>query len=131
VTLLPLGLTGPGGRVAWVGQGVAADWLEVEGPLLESWLPPSHQRLFAELPLKELVPDSKLRTPDRALPAVLGVFRGQARSRARRLPTWAVHSTQPKADAERLLDNFLSRAFRRPVTRDEVSPSSTTTGQPS
>jgi mono/diheme cytochrome c family protein len=121
VTLLPLGLTGAGGRVAWVGQGVAADWLEVEGPLLESWPPPSHQRLFADLPLQELDADSKLRVPDRSLPGVLGVLRGQARSRARRLPAWAVHATQPKADAKRLLDNFLSRAFRRPVSKEEVS----------
>lgn len=35
---------------------------------------------------------------------------------------WKVVSTNPKADAERLLTRFASRAFRRPVTSDEVQP---------
>lgn len=35
---------------------------------------------------------------------------------------WQVTSKNPKADAERLLTRFASRAFRRPVTSDEMKP---------
>lgn len=35
---------------------------------------------------------------------------------------WKVVSKTPKADAERLLTRFASRAFRRPVTSDEMQP---------
>jgi len=35
---------------------------------------------------------------------------------------WKVVSKNPKADAERLLTHFASRAFRRPVTSDEMQP---------
>ncbi|MBI1247890.1 DUF1592 domain-containing protein [bacterium] len=35
---------------------------------------------------------------------------------------WKVISKNPKADAERLLVRFASRAFRRPVTSDEIRP---------
>lgn len=35
---------------------------------------------------------------------------------------WNVISKNPKADAERLLTRFASRAFRRPVTSDEMQP---------
>jgi mono/diheme cytochrome c family protein len=33
------------------GPGIAVDWLEVEGPLVDQWPPESHRRLFGDLPL--------------------------------------------------------------------------------
>ncbi len=77
------------------GTGLAIQWLEVEGPLLDSWPPPSHQRLFGDLPLRPTAPNSKV---------------------------FAVVSEQPRADAERLLLRFIRRAYRRPVTADEAAP---------
>src|SRR5262249_20976411 len=34
----------------YTGQGLAVHWVEVEGPLTESWPPASHRRIFGELP---------------------------------------------------------------------------------
>jgi hypothetical protein len=79
----------------YAGVGLAVQWLEVEGPLLESWPPPSHRRVFGELPLRPVSPGSKVLT---------------------------VAAEQPRADAERLLKAFMGRAYRRPVTPEDVEP---------
>ena len=34
---------------SWGGAGLAVDWVEMEGPLNESWPPASHQQLFGGL----------------------------------------------------------------------------------
>ena len=120
-TLLPLALTGPGGRAAWSGQGLAVDWLEVDGPLYDRWPLESHRRLFGDVPLQQMASDSLLRVPDRSLPAVLGQLRGKARGAVKKLRPWAVTSNSPRADAEKLLQPFLSQAFRRPATTDETA----------
>jgi hypothetical protein len=80
---------------AFSGPGIAVQWLEVEGPLLDSWPPPSHQRLFGDLPLKPVSPGAKVVT---------------------------VASEQPRADAERLLGTFMRRAYRRPIKAEDVEP---------
>ena len=66
--------------------GVAFQWMEVTGPLFESWPPAGHQLLFGKI---ENTLDEQ----------------GQV----------VVESRQPARDAERLLDRFLQRAYRRPV----------------
>ena len=33
----------------WAGPGLAVDWVEMEGPLNDTWPPASHERLFAGL----------------------------------------------------------------------------------
>ena len=63
--------------------------VEVEGPLYDSWPPPSHRRLFGNLPQK---------------PAP--IFNASKRVE--------VTSQDPEADAERILRGFAKRAFRRP-----------------
>src|SRR5262249_11237269 len=35
------------------GPGLAIEWVEVEGPLLDTWPPESHQRLLGQLDLKK------------------------------------------------------------------------------
>jgi hypothetical protein len=77
------------------GPGLAVQWLEVEGPLLDSWPPRSHKHLFGDLPFRLVSPGAKVLT---------------------------VASEQPRADAERLLSAFMRRAYRRPVTADDVEP---------
>jgi len=96
-----LGVTPPTvekvGAENYKGPGLAVQWVEVEGPLHETWPPPSHRRLFGNL-AQEASPT--------------------AEDKNRR----EVVSKQPLADAERLLRDFLRRAFRRAVTDEDVKP---------
>ena len=104
--------------------GIAIDWLEVEGPLHDSWPPESHRRLFGDLPIEPVSPEATARPPARvrlepanwAWPGRLDLPRGE-----RDRPVETVTSTAPDADATRLLASFLPRAFRRPVPNDEVA----------
>ncbi len=79
----------------YAGPGLAVQWLDVEGPLLDSWPPTGHRRLFGDLPLKPVSSGSKV---------------------------LSVASSQPRVDAERLLSDFMRRAYRRPVTSPDVEP---------
>ena len=69
--------------------GVAFQWLEMEGPLVDEWPPESHRRLFGDLPLTTIAASS--------------------------WPRVAVESANPESDARRLLRSFAERAYRRPV----------------
>ncbi|WP_395749858.1 DUF1592 domain-containing protein [Prosthecobacter sp.] len=85
------------GQEAWKGPGLQVDWVEMEGPLNESWPPPSHMRLFGDLQQ--------------------GPFPGyNMRDRVE------VVSEKPEADARRLLGAFARRAFRRKLDAEEVEP---------
>lgn len=85
------------GADKYTGPGLVIQWVDVEGPLLESWPPPSHQRIFGDLK-QAVVP----RADD---PKRLEVV-----------------SQQPLVDAERILRDFARRAFRRAVTDDDIKP---------
>jgi hypothetical protein len=85
------------GADKYTGPGLVVQWVDVEGPLLESWPPPSHRALFGDLP-QERVPAAG----------------NQAR--------YEVVSSQPATDAERILRDFAKRAFRRPVTDEDLRP---------
>jgi hypothetical protein len=84
-----------GGAEKYEGRGVAIQWIDVEGPLLDSWPPESHCRIFGDAPQ-----------------AAIGV---RARS-----PVVEVTSEDPAADSRRILRDFASRAFRRNVTEEEL-----------
>lgn len=82
---------------AMVGDICAVvEWVEIEGPLLEQWPPRGHQLLYGNLPLQPA--NAKVATKD-----------------------LRVVSSQPEADARRLLAAFLPKVFRRPVTDEEVT----------
>lgn len=66
--------------------GVAYNYLEVEGPLVDRWPSYGHHLLYGDLPLKQ-VSNKKVE----------------------------VISDHPREDAVRLLDRFLDRAYLRPV----------------
>lgn len=123
------------------GAGIAVDWLEIEGPLLDQWPPVSHRRLFGDLEMVALPPTPKQRgnqSSDR-LPAG-GDYRNPKRppdnayvikghgkpfienveSLPQHFENATVASAAPESDARRLLADFLPRAFRRPVAMDEV-----------
>lgn len=71
--------------------GVAFRWLEVEGPLQDEWPSRGHRLMFGDLPLKQNA-------------------KGEVE----------IVSTNHLADAEALLRAFMQRAYRRPVTQEEV-----------
>jgi hypothetical protein len=102
---------------------IAVDWVEVEGPIHETWPPESHRRLFGDLPIRPLPAGGGTRPPARrpireakwAWPGLKDL------PAAERQPQVAsVSSDDPAADAKRLLAAFLPRAFRRPVSEQEV-----------
>ncbi|MCX7414310.1 MAG: DUF1592 domain-containing protein [Planctomycetia bacterium] len=115
-----------GGRTArHIGPGVALDWFEVEGPIHDSWPPESHTRLFGDLPIVEW-PKSETATPPardaiRQTPLYLPAHQWLS-PRDRAPPVESVQSSDPAADARRLIAEFLPQAFRRPVQPDEIMP---------
>ncbi len=101
------------------GPGVAIEWLEVEGPLNDQWPPESHRRLYGELPIEAWTPESGLKEPSPPT-RVRGRDKRAEVIVDRKATRYMVVSEQPLADAERLLRDFMQRAFRRPVPAGEV-----------
>ncbi len=119
----------------YTGPGIALDWIEIEGPLFDTWPPESHRRLFGELPLEPLSSESGKRLPPRnkfpdhsfLLPKIPRFPVGN-----REIPLHAAENhrdhgpftptTQnPREDAERLLSAFLRRAYRGASTEDDLA----------
>ena len=88
--------------------GVAVEWLDVDGPLIETWPPAARTLLFGDLPLEEW--DDKSKLPKLRRPAG-----GPTKFHT-------VVSKDPEADAKRLLKAFMTKACRRPVTDADVAP---------
>lgn len=102
VHLLPYGLSNAQtvhkiGADKYEGPGLAVQHVEIEGPLHDTWPPASHRRIFGDLAQKP--------SP---------VFNNSKRVE--------VVSTNPEADAEKILRDFARRAFRRRVTDADVKP---------
>ncbi|MBI5759680.1 MAG: DUF1592 domain-containing protein [Planctomycetales bacterium] len=102
IRMLPYGLAGANtvkqtGAEDWNGPGLAVQYVEVEGPLNETWPPESHHRIFGDMPQKKFP-----------------VYNFSDRVE--------VVSEEPLVDAERILTKFTRRAFRRTVTSDDVAP---------
>ncbi|MBI3878718.1 MAG: DUF1592 domain-containing protein [Verrucomicrobia bacterium] len=102
ISVLPYGLAGAReiskvGAEAWTEPGLAIDWVEVEGPLNETWPPESHRRLFGDL--------KQASSP---------IYNQRDRME--------VVSESPQADAKNILLKFARRAFRRPVTEADIKP---------
>jgi len=96
-----LGVTPPTvekvGAANYKGPGLNIQWVEIDGPLHDSWPPLSHRRIFGDL--------QQVRTPT-----------PEDKNRME------VVSKEPLADAERILRDFMRRAFRRTVTDDDIKP---------
>ena len=102
ISILPYGLASAQtvkqqGAEKYAGPGLAVQWVEIEGPLNEAWPPESHRRIFGSLDQK-------------SAPAY------NVRNRVE------VASEDPSADAQRILRDFTRRAFRRPVSDEDVRP---------
>ncbi len=85
------------GAENYKGPGLAVQWIEIEGPLHDTWPPASHRKVFGNL-------------QQAPVPTAADKSRVE------------VVSKQPLVDAERLLKSFMRRAFRRAVTDAEVKP---------
>jgi mono/diheme cytochrome c family protein len=108
----------PGKAAEWVGPGVALDWMEVEGPIVESWPPEGHKRLFGELPIERIPDKTEVRSPRRAPLRHSAPF--PPKPALDKPDRWTVASANPAADARLLLGKFMKRAFRRPVPSGEL-----------
>ena len=101
------GLKSPGpSSPAQGGPALVIDSFTAEGPLYPSWPPPSHEALFAGVPMKAW----------KDLPK--GVRVPASSKNTELTPA----SDKPEADAKRLLARFLDCAFRRPVSDADVQP---------
>lgn len=98
----------------FTGPGISVDWVDVEGPLYESWPPRSHQILFDDLSPAEFkaADHPGVRAPQRRRPRQIGA--GQNRPDPEP-GMWTVQSKDALNDADRLLAKFLPKLFRRPV----------------
>lgn len=81
------------GADKYTGPGLVIQWVDVEGPILESWPPPSHKAIFGDLKLARVASER-----------------------------FEVISEDPPVDAERILRNFARRAFRRPISDKDIQP---------
>jgi hypothetical protein len=81
------------GADKYTGPGLVIQWVDVEGPILESWPPPSHKAIFGNLQQIRISPSR-----------------------------FEVVSKQPMVDAERILRDFARRAFRRNISSDDIKP---------
>ena len=101
------------------GLALAIQWVEVEGPLIDTWPPVGHVRLFGDVSLKPFIGDVSLK-PFKGLPkdAVVPGELGRLLRNSDKLTPITEH---PEADAKKLLADFLARAFRHSVTDDDVA----------
>lgn len=86
----------------FTGAGLAVQWVEIEGPLLESWPPPSVKAIFGDTPLVEL-------------PANQRPWRNGQHIAYTVTPAAAEKTLRP------LLTRFAERAFRRPLRPQEAN----------
>jgi hypothetical protein len=132
-----------GNLAKYVGPGIAIDWVDIEGPLIEQWPAEGQRRLFGDLPFTPLPqaprqkgpakgrgnqPASDIHIPKRPGQQAFNQTGGHLKpfiTNFDSLPKTVQYSTvaskAPEADAARLLADFLPRAFRRPVGADEVA----------
>lgn len=113
-----------GGQVMeYIGPGIAVDWYEFEGPLLTSWPPEPHRRLFGDLPIAPLPVDSTVVPPPRPKGNRQHLYHlPKLAQEEQNPPLETVQAADPEAAARKLLEAFLPRAFRRPIEPHEVEP---------
>ncbi|WP_197443213.1 DUF1592 domain-containing protein [Lignipirellula cremea] len=85
--------------------GVGVLWAESYGPLDQAWPSESQQKLFGDSPTITMEEGASIYMRHR-----------------KGVKLHHVVSSQPEADAERILRDFIPRAFRRPVSDAEAEP---------
>jgi hypothetical protein len=104
--------------------GVAVQWIEVDGPIYDDSTGAGYRLLFGDLPMKRLERGQPGFDVDVVPPPGRG-GRGPGGGGGRGGPPLQqvpveVVSANPAADADRLLRNFMQRAYRRPVEERDV-----------
>jgi len=100
--------------------GVAFQWFEVEGPLLDANATAGYRLMFGDLPLRRQEQGQnggvtvQTVAPPASTPQAVG---GGGRGRFGRMQDVAVEvvSSHPREDAAELIHKFIARAYRRPV----------------
>ena len=94
------------GAEKYPGAGLAVQWVEVDGPVHDARSSKNGTGLFGNLAVET------------------ETVRSGSGSRKGRAPTtrYVVASKNPPADAERIVREFVPRAFRRPATEEEIAP---------
>ena len=109
--------------------GIAVDYFEIDGPYPTADCDPatvgqppeSYRRLFGDLPTAPWTRDSGLNEPERLhIPDLTANKRGLRDSFMPVPGQMHVVSKDPHADAERLLRDFMARAYRGSVAESEV-----------
>lgn len=105
--------------------GLAIEWIEITGPLHDTWPPASQRALFGDLPVKPWTPESGTPKPVQQIWPRGRAVSSQPKdntygTKNEKRPVVQVVSTQPHDDARKLLGGFLRRAFRRAVTPREI-----------
>jgi mono/diheme cytochrome c family protein len=102
---------------------VAFRWMEIEGPLWDEAATAGYRLLFGDLPLEKRATGAAEVTvtalPDPSNRGAQGAGGYGRVVRTAEVPVQVV-SKAPRADAERLLRAFMTRAYRRPVLESEV-----------
>ena len=99
--------------------GVAFRWLEVVGPIQDEWPTKGHRLLFGDLPIhcKDAVTGETLLDVEDEETADEQAAKRAKTTNKKLTKVCGVKSSQPHADAEKLLRNFLQRAYRHPLTQ--------------
>ena len=107
------------GKSEYRGPSVALDWVGIEGPEEAGKTPESYRAVFGDLPVvqwKEGMPGPQ--------PEKIGQLKNRNKFPQLKLPaenqSYFVKSDTPEKDARRLLEDFMERAFRRPVPAGEA-----------
>lgn len=85
--------------------GVGILWAETRGPLDQSFPSESQKRLFGDVDHITMAPEKQIYMRHR-----------------KRVQQHIVESSKPREDAQRILREFVPRAFRRPVADEEIQP---------
>lgn len=108
-------------------DGIGIDWFEIEGPFANPdciegvWPPESYRRLFGDLPTAPWSEESGLKPPQALNRPDLTANKFGLRETFQLPPdNYMVVSESPAEDAERLLRDFMERAYRKPPPESEV-----------
>lgn len=94
----------------YTGPGVVVQWIEVEGPILKSWPPPSVAKVSGNTPVKEIPKNKQLDVNGKS---VLVSYQPARRA-------YELAPADAKADVKPLIEKFATRAFRRPLETGEA-----------
>lgn len=89
------------GAESYTGSGFALQWVDIEGPLMPSWPPPSVKNLFGDTPVKRIEENPQRRNRNRSI-------------------AYEILPEDARASATTLLTSFAQRAFRRPLQTGEA-----------